>query len=48
MEHELQPFQLVSLLRLTKKAITLKLKHIPKNMGLLQTDDLLIVKTESQ
>ena len=47
MQHELEPFQLVSVIRLTKEATFVKSKHIPKIMALLQNDDLLIVKTES-
>ena len=47
MKRELEPMQLISVIRLTKRAGSKKFKHIPVFLELLRTDDALVVKTTS-
>ena len=48
MERELEPFQLVSVIRLTKRAASFKMKHIPKFKEFLSNEGLLLIKTDTE
>ena len=48
MQRELEPMQIASVIRLTKRATKLKLKHIPTFFELCHCDDYLVIRTSSQ